>query len=301
MPGAGRYAPSPSGQLHLGNLRTALLAWLSARSQGLEFALRIDDLDPQRSKPEHERAQLADLAEVGITFDGEPIRQSERAAEYDDALQSLHDQGLVYRCWCTRAEIAAAASAPHEPASGRYPGTCRNLTADQLGARERSGRAPSLRMAAGGVKVTVSDRYHGEIDVELDDPVLRRADGTHAYHLATVVDDAVQGVTEVVRGEDLLAASATQMWLIERLGLPQPRYAHVPLVLGAGGARLAKRDGAVTLAERRQTGETTGQTVGLLAASLGLAEAGECLTVRQVLARFDHASFEPPPSAPLPC
>lgn len=300
MPGAGRYAPSPSGPLHLGNLRTALLAWLSARSQQLEFALRIDDLDPQRSKPEHERGQLEDLAALGIEFDGEPMRQSQRTGDYAAALEHLSEQGLVYRCWCTRAEIAAASSAPHGLTSGHYPGNCRDLSAEELFARQASGRTPSLRVATGGETVTVPDRYHGSCEVRLDDPVVRRTDGVHAYHLATVVDDAAQGVSEIVRGDDLLAASATQMWLIDRLDLPQPIYAHVPLVLGADGSRLAKRDGAVTLAERRAAGESTEQTLGLLAASLGLAAPGESITAHALLDRFHPTTFRPPPSGALP-
>lgn len=299
MKGAGRYAPSPSGPLHLGNLRTAMLAWLSARSQDFELRLRIDDLDPQRSKVEHETSQLADLSALGLDFDGPVLRQSERGDAYDTALTSLRAQGLLYRCWCTRAEIAGASSAPHGPSAGRYPGTCRDLSADEIAAREATGRTPSLRVATGNASVTVRDRYQGTVDVQLDDPVVCRTDGVHAYHLATVVDDAAQSVTEVVRGEDLLAASATQMWLIERLGLPQPEYAHVPLVLGPDGARLAKRDGAVTLAERRALGESTEQTLGLIAASLGLATPGESVTAQSLLERFDPDSFTPPPSGPL--
>lgn len=299
MKGAGRYAPSPSGPLHLGNLRTAMLAWLSARSQDFELRLRIDDLDPQRSKVEHETSQLADLSALGLDFDGPVLRQSERGDAYDTALTSLRAQGLLYRCWCTRAEIASASTAPHGPSAGRYPGTCRDLSADEIAAREATGRTPSLRVAIGNASVTVRDRYQGTVDVQLDDPVVCRTDGVHAYHLATVVDDAAQSVTEVVRGEDLLAASATQMWLIERLGLPQPEYAHVPLVLGPDGARLAKRDGAVTLAERRALGESTEQTLGLIAASLGLATPGESVTAQSLLERFDPDSFTPPPSGPL--
>lgn len=300
MKGAGRYAPSPSGPLHLGNLRTAMLAWLSARSQGFRFHLRVDDLDPQRSKIEHETSQLADLAEIGVGFDGPTIRQSERAHLYEQAITDLSEQGLTYKCWCTRAEIAAATTAPHGPAAGRYPGTCRDLTTTQKAERERSGRAASLRVHTESAQVTVEDRYHGQVSVVLDDPVIRRADGTHAYHLATVIDDEAQGVSEVVRGEDLLHASAAQMWLIDRLSLRQPAYAHVPLVLGSDGSRLAKRDGAVTLAERRTAGETTEETIGLLARSLGLPDDGGSATLAALLGHFDPAAFVPPRAGSLP-
>ena len=298
--GAGRYAPSPSGPLHLGNLRTALLAWLAARARRAPFALRIDDLDRGRCRPEHEAAQLADLDALGITFDGPPLRQSTRAKEYDEALAELASQDLVYPCWCTRAEIRATSSAPHGPQTDRYPGTCRELSKMERARRSSSGRPSALRANTGGATVTFTDRHHGRQTGLVDDVVLRRADGTFAYNLATVVDDDDQGVGEVVRGEDLLDATPSQIWLIERLGLRQPSYAHVPLVLNAAGERLAKRDGAVTLSDRRERGETPADVVGMLAASVGLAPAGASVMPGELLAVYDPAGFTPPPSGPLP-
>jgi len=287
--GAGRYAPSPSGPLHLGNLRTALLAWLSARSRQARFVLRIDDLDQQRCRPEHEAGQLADLAALGVTFDAEPLRQSTRSQRYAAAVRALEAAGSVYPCWCTRADLRDAASAPHGAPPQHRPGTC-----------VPTERPPALRINAGGATVAFADRHRGPQLGVVEDAVVQRADGTCAYHLATVLDDHDQGVTEVVRGEDLLDATATQLWLIGRLGLTRPEYAHVPLVLNAAGQRLAKRDGAVTLADRIALGETPEQVIGWLAASVGLADTGEALSAKQVLARYDPATFTPPPSGPLP-
>ena len=243
--GAGRYAPSPTGELHLGNLRTALLAWLFARSTGRRFLLRIEDLDAARVRPGMADQQLADLAALGITFDGEPVVQSQRLAAYQEALVKLADR--TYECFCSRREIAEAASAPHGSVA-RYPGTCRNLTeAERIDRRRR--RQPALRLRADGAVQTVHDLLHGDITAEVDDVVLRRNDGVPAYNLAVVVDDAFSGVDQVVRGDDLLPAAVTQAFLAELLGHRPPTYAHVPLAVNAAGRRLAKRDGAVTLPE----------------------------------------------------
>lgn len=288
--GAGRYAPSPSGPLHLGNLRTAMLAWLSSRARDAPFVLRIDDLDRDRSRPEHQAGQLADLAALGIDFDGQPLRQQHRLGAYEGALAELQSQGLVYPCWCTRAEIQAAASAPHAPAEPHGPGTC----------RERPGRPAALRVRAEGAAIDFVDRHHGPQRAAVDDIVVRRGDGTFAYHLATVVDDDHQGVGEVVRGEDLLSSTASQIWLIDRLGLTQPAYAHVPLVLNRHGQRLAKRDGAVTLSGRLALGEPVEQVVGTLAASVGLGDFGQHMTMTGVLERYDAETFSPGVSGPLP-
>lgn len=297
----GRYAPSPSGPLHLGNLRTALLAWLSARAAGGRFVLRIDDLDSGRCRPEHESRQLADLRALGIDWDGEPLRQSSRADAYADAVRRLADGGLTYPCWCTRAEIRAAASAPHDDEAGLpYPGTCRELSAAERRARSSSGRPAALRVAAGGATIEFHDRVHGTRSGTVDDFVLRRGDGLHAYNLATVVDDAAQSVSEVVRGEDLLGSTPRQIWLARTLDLPVPQYAHVPLVLGESGARLAKRDGAVTLADRLALGEDAGDVRGRLAASVGLAESGERPSPELLVERYRARPFEPPPSGRLP-
>ena len=276
----GRYAPSPTGPLHLGNLRTALLAWLFARAAGSAFLLRIEDLDTGRSRPEHEAGQLADLRALGLDWDGEPVRQSERTPLYDAALGRLD----TYPCYCTRAEIREAASAPHGPGpEGAYPGTCRELTAAQRAERERAGRPPALRVRAGGAEVTITDALAGAVTRVVDDFVVRRNDGAHAYNLAVVVDDGAQRVQEVVRGADLLDSAPRQAWLAAALGLPPVAWAHVPLVLGPDGARLAKRHGAVTLADRPESPDAVR---GLLAAGAGLAAPGEAPSPAELIERF---------------
>jgi glutamyl-tRNA synthetase len=244
----GRFAPSPTGTLHLGNLRTALLAWLFARSAGSEFLMRMEDLDAGRVRPGYAEQQLADLAAIGLDWDGDVVYQSQRLALYDEALAALGD--LVYECYCSRAEIREAASAPHGPLpEGAYPGTCLRLTAAELAEKRASGRAPALRIRADAAPVAFEDRLHGHVEGVVDDFVVRRNDGAPAYNLAVVVDDAAQGIEEVVRGDDLLDTTPRQIFLARALGLPEPVYAHVPLVLGADGARLAKRHGDVTLRE----------------------------------------------------
>jgi glutamyl-tRNA synthetase len=262
----GRYAPSPSGPLHLGNLRTALLAWLFARSANARFLVRIEDLDRGRSRPEHEAGQLADLAAIGLDWDGEVVRQSERLALYDAAIARLD----TYPCFCTRAEIREASSAPHG-AVALYPGTCRHLTAAQRARHEAAGRRPALRLRApAGLRIAFVDRVRGRYEGPVDDLVVRRNDGVAAYNLAVVVDDADQGVGEVVRGADLIDATPGQLHLQAVLGLPAPAYAHVPLVLAPDRVRLAKRHGAVTLADRAARGESPGDVRAKLLASVGL-------------------------------
>jgi len=287
----GRFAPSPSGPLHIGNLRTALLAWLFARSAGARFVLRVEDLDPQRSRPEHEERQLADLRALGIDWDSEPVRQSERFELYREALQRLETAGRVYPCWCTRAEVRAAAQAPHGPLpEGAYPGTCRQLSAGERSERSRSAsRPPALRLDAGAERVGFRDRLLGERAGVVDDFVLWRGDGTPAYNLAVVVDDAQQGLGEVVRGSDLSDTTPRQLLLGRLLGLPEPSYAHVPLVLGPDGARLTKRHGAVTVADRLALGETPADVTAWMARSLGLAEEGERPSTADLVERFDPA------------
>ena len=264
----GRFAPSPTGPLHLGSLRTALVAWLFARSQSSRFLVRIEDLDPSRSRPEFARSQLEDLALLGLDWDEPPVRQSERFPLYEAALERLRAGDRLYPCFCTRAEIREAASAPHgELPEGGYPGTCRALTGSERRRRQAEGRPFALRLRADAERIAFHDRLLGEYSAVVDDFVVRRTDGVPAYQLAVVVDDAAQGIGEVVRGADLAASTARQILLSRLLGLPVPRYAHVALVLGADGARLAKRHGAVTLAERA---EPVGTTLELLAHSLGI-------------------------------
>ncbi|HET8756825.1 MAG TPA: tRNA glutamyl-Q(34) synthetase GluQRS [Solirubrobacteraceae bacterium] len=250
MSADGRFAPSPTGTLHLGNLRTALLAWLFARSAGARYLVRMEDLDTGRVKPGVDTEQLADLAAIGLDWDGEVVYQSQRLDRYAAALAQLRAAGRVYECFCTRAEIRAAASAPHGPLpEGAYPGTCLRLTEAELAERRASGRPPALRVRADAERVTFTDRLLGRQEGVVDDFVVQRNDGTPAYNLAVVVDDAAQGIGEVVRGADLVDSTPRQLYLARLLGLSEPRHAHVPLVLGPDGARLAKRHGDVTLRE----------------------------------------------------
>ncbi|HEY1775711.1 MAG TPA: tRNA glutamyl-Q(34) synthetase GluQRS [Solirubrobacteraceae bacterium] len=302
-PADGRFAPSPSGPLHLGNLRTALLAWCFARSHGARFTLRIEDLDPQRSRREHEVSILSDLAAVGIDWDGEPTRQSVQLERHHAAFEQLREEGRLYRCWCTRAEIREALAAPHGAGNGAYPGTCRSLSGAELERRARSGTPSAWRLDAQAQEVSFTDLLLGERSAAVDDFVVWREGppaldprGLPAYNLAVVLDDAAEGIGQVVRGDDLLETTPRQILLARALGLAVPSYAHVPLVLGPDGQRLAKRHGAVTLAERLALGEGIGQTVGWLASSMGLAAAGSVISAAEVLASFDPARLKRAPT-----
>jgi glutamyl-tRNA synthetase len=290
--GAGRFAPSPTSELHLGNLRTALLAWLFARGTGRAFRLRIEDLDTARVDAARgvEQSQLDDLAAIGLDFDGGIVRQSERLGVYRDALAGLD----TYECYCTRKEIAEAASAPHGDGHRPYPGTCLRLPATRR-AELAATRPPALRVRADAATSTVTDLLHGEVSGVVDDFVLIRNDGTPAYNLAVVVDDLAMGVDQVVRGDDLLSSAPRQAWLATRLGGTPPAYAHVPLAVNADGRRLAKRDGAVSLSALAKRGLTPGQVLTRLAASLDLAETDEPVTPATLLDRFDPARL---PRAP---
>ena len=225
---------------------------------------------------------------MGLDWDGPVVRQSERMGLYEEAVGHLDADGLVYPCYCTRKEIRSAVSAPHGiAAADRYPGTCRGLTKAERAEREAAGRPPALRMRAEGTRIAFEDRVLGPNEGETDDFVVRRNDGTPAYQLAVVVDDADQGIGEVVRGADLVDSTPRQILLCRLLGLPAPRYAHVPLVLGPDGGRLAKRHGAVTLGDRATQGDGPGEVLAWMARSLGLAEPGERPAVEDLLARFD--------------
>ncbi|WP_019482287.1 tRNA glutamyl-Q(34) synthetase GluQRS [Arthrobacter sp. TB 23] len=264
-PGAGRFAPSPSGELHLGNLRTAIFAWLFARSTSRTFLLRIEDLD--RARAGAEAAQLAELTAVGLDWDAAPVRQSDRIPLYQAAVGSLRKADLLYECYCTRRDIAEAATAPHS-LPGSYPGTCRTLPAS---ARNRQhGRPPALRLRSEVTDWTVQDELHGSYTGPVDDLVIVRSDGVPAYNLAVVVDDAAQGIDQVVRGDDLLSSAPRQAYLASLLGIAPPQYAHVPLALNREGQRLAKRDGAVTLESLADKGWTASSVRDLILRSAGL-------------------------------
>src|SRR6266542_3621139 len=294
----GRFAPSPTGPLHLGNARTALLAWLAARAEGASFVMRVEDLDGPRVRPGLDARILDELRWLGLDWDegpdvggsSGPYRQSERRPRYDAALDRLRAAGRVYPCFCSRAEITAASQAPHAGEEGpRYPGTCRLLAPAEVAARSER-RPPAWRFLVPAGRVSFEDAVHGacafDVAAETGDFVVARADGVAAYQLAVVVDDAAMGMEEVVRGDDLLPSTARQLLLYRALGLAPPRFAHVPLVAGADGARLAKRHGALSLGELRERGADPRAVTGLLAALSGLAAESESLRARDLLAGF---------------
>ncbi len=292
----GRFAPSPTGELHLGNLRTALVSWLQARSEGGEWLVRMEDLDRVTASAEHEQGQLRALAALGMEPDGAIVRQSERFDLYRAAIEQLRAMGRVYECFCTRREIREAAQAPHgDLPDGAYPGTCRRLTATARARLIEQGRRPALRLRTEGERFLVHDLIAGDYDGGTDDVVLQRNDGVPAYNLAVVVDDAAQGITHVVRGDDLLSSTPRQRLLQQLLGLPEPAYAHVPLVLAPDGTRLAKRHGAVTLGDLAARGVAPAAVLARLGASLGLCVPDEPVTAAELVARFhlDRVPREP--------
>jgi glutamyl-tRNA synthetase len=271
----GRFAPSPTGRLHLGNARTAFLAWLQARAAGGDFLLRIEDLDPARSRDEYLDDLFRDLEYLGLTWDEEPIFQSRRGEAYRAALVNLHRLGRTYECFCSRAEIARAASAPHGAADDgpRYPGTCARLD-DAAAAARRRQRSPASRFRAGLGVTALVDRVHGpfrqEVAAAVGDFIVQRNDGVASYQLAVVVDDADSGITEVLRGDDLLASTPRQLQLYRALSLQAPDFAHVPLLIEPGGSRLAKREGVFAIAELRAAKVPPERVIGLLASWSGL-------------------------------
>ncbi len=306
----GRYAPSPTGRLHLGNARTALLAWLDARSRGGTFIMRIEDLDRARVPAGAEERLLEDLAWLGLDWDEgpdrggphAPYRQSERGARYDAAIDQLLAAGRAFPCACSRADVARAALAPHDADEygPRYPGTCRGLSPDEVRARAAAqGRAPAIRFAGGGERIDFTDDVHGFVAADaagVDDFVLRRADGTAAYQLAVVVDDAAMAVTRVVRGDDLIRSTPRQIALYRALAQPPPAFAHVPLVLTPSGERLAKRTRPEAVADLRDRGVTPEAVVGALAASAGLRDSGTRASPADLVASFSLARVDRRPA-----
>jgi glutamyl-tRNA synthetase len=288
----GRYAPSPTGDLHMGNLRTALLAWLFARSSAGTFVLRVEDLDQPRTRPGATARMLADLRWLELDWDEgpdcsgpyTPYVQSERLAIYQEHLQRLRAAGLVYPCYCSRAEVAQAARIASAPQQGsedglRYPGTCRDLTQKQCREYEARGRRPALRFRVDDERVvTFNDLIAGPVTQHVQhavgDFILCRSDGIFAYQFAVVVDDGLMRINQVVRGADLLTSTERQILLFEALGFPLPAFAHVPLILDAHGKRLAKRTHSAGIEPLRAAGLTPQQIVGELAASCGLVASG---------------------------
>jgi glutamyl-tRNA synthetase len=286
-PVVGRLAPSPTGAQHVGNARTYLIAWLSARSRGGTVLLRIEDIDSPRIKPGAAEGAKEDLRWLGFDWDGEPVVQTQRLPLYEQTLSRLRAQELVYPCTCTRSDIERAASAPHAEHEGTvYPGTCagrRTTDAALLGERPFAWRFRAAR------KTTFHDEFRGMTNVdpcESGDFVVWKSAGTPAYQLAVVVDDAVQGVTEVIRGDDLIPSTPRQLMLYEALGLSPPRFAHVPLVVGPDGRRLAKRHGDTRLAALSDAGVQPESLLGLLAWSCGWMERPEAVTARELLTVF---------------
>ncbi len=303
----GRYAPSPSGWLHLGNARTALLAWLRARSRGGELVLRVDDLDAHRTVPEAVDGNLRELTWLGLDWDegpdiGGPLgpyRQSERGERYAAALAVLQRQGRIFPCYLSRRELHQVASAPH----GRSPvyGELERKANARLAERKRAeGKVPSLRfrIAPGtiGFDDVVAGPQRAAAEHDVGDIVVRRADGLWAYQLATVVDDAAMAVSEVVRGDDLLPSTAAQLLLYRALGHAAPAFAHVPLLLDEHGERLAKRRGSLTLRALREAGVRPERVVGVLARGLGLTDGLEEIAAAELVADFDLARIPRTPS-----
>mgnify|MGYP004488601155 FL=1 len=282
----GRFAPSPTGRMHLGNVFSALLSWLSAMAQGGTWLLRIEDIDPQRSRHEYADMLMDDLQWLGLEWDGEPCWQSRRGDIYAHYLQQLTDVGLIYPCYCTRADILAT-QAPHE-SDGRvvYKGTCRNLPPGS-----RKGPA-ALRMKVpeeGRGIVTFTDGHYGTHTVDLTtqcgDFIVRRKDGAWAYQLAVVVDDALMGINEVVRGRDLLLSSPQQIYLAQQLGFTPPRFTHLPLLCNTAGQRLSKRDKSLDMGCLRQR-FTPNQIIGLLAHAAGLQPTPDAVLAQSLVKNF---------------
>ena len=282
----GRFAPTPSGRMHLGNVFAAMIAWLSVKSRDGEFVLRMEDLDTQRTSREFAEVLRQDLNWLGLAWDRETPPQSERSAVYDRYFEMLREKGLLYPCYCTRSQLHSV-NAPHlSDGTYVYPGTCRNLTTEERAAFGREG----------AWRLTVPDRnweftdllqgaYRQNLQEECGDFVVRRADGVYVYQLAVTVDDAEAGVTEVVRGNDLLSSSPRQIYLQELLGFPHPAYGHVPMLVAADGRRLSKRDKDMDLSALRQKMQPQ-MLLGILAHAAGLIDVREAVSAKELASHF---------------
>lgn len=294
----GRFAPSPTGRMHLGNVYSALLSWLSAKSQGDAWVLRIEDIDPQRIRQEFADQLMDDLRWLGLEWDEGPYYQSQRGAIYEEYLAKLQALGLTYPCYCTRADILAT-QAPHE-SDGRvvYKGTCRPKESEELKVKSvklsslsgnNSLRKPATRLIVPDEEISFVDGHYGENSINLathcGDFILRRADGAWAYQLAVVVDDALMGITEVVRGRDLLLSVPQQIYLHRLLGFTPPSFCHLPLLCNLEGQRLCKRDKSLDLGELRKN-NTPEQIIGLLAYYAGIIDKPEALEAKDLIKEF---------------
>ena len=296
----GRFAPTPSGRMHLGNVFAALIAWLSVRSRDGEMVLRMEDLDTQRTSAEFAETLRDDLRWLGFTWDRETPAQSQRSAVYDKYFEILREKGLLYPCYCTRSQLHSV-NAPHlSDGTYVYPGTCRNLTE---GERAAFHRAPAWRVVVPDRVWTVEDRIQGtyrcNLATECGDMVVRRADGVYVYQLAVTVDDGEAGVTEVVRGMDLLSSAPRQMYLQELFGFPHPEYAHVPMLLAPDGRRLSKRDRDLDLGILRQR-LSREELLGVLAFAAGLIDQEVSVSLKELTKEFswkklsgDHIFLDP--------
>lgn len=283
LPPVGRFAPTPSGRMHLGNVFAALMAWLSVRSRGGEMVLRMEDLDTQRTSAEFAKTLRGDLAWLGLDYDRETPPQSTRGAVYDRYFEQLRDMGLLYPCYCTRSQLHSV-NAPHlSDGTYVYPGTCRTLVSPP------TDRAPAWRVVVPEKTWHLHDRVQGEYSLDLatqcGDMVVRRADGVYVYQLAVTVDDGEAGVTEVVRGMDLLSSAPRQMYLQSLFGFAHPEYAHVPMLLAPDGRRLSKRDRDLDLGQLRQT-VSAESLIGTLAFACGLIDRQEPLSARELAREF---------------
>ena len=286
-PIVGRFAPTPSGRMHLGNVFAALMAWLSVKSRGGSMILRMEDLDTQRTSEEFAEILRSDLRWLGLDWDDETPPQSQRSKVYDRYFEQLRDKGLLYPCYCTRSQLHSV-NAPHlSDGTYVYPGTCRNLTEEERSAKNR---APAWRVKVPARTWHITDLVQGEYALNLadgcGDMVVRRADGVYVYQLAVTVDDGEAGVTEVVRGMDLLSSAPRQMYLQELFGFPHPVYAHVPMLLAPDGRRLSKRDRDLDLGELRKR-LTAEALIGQLAFSCGLTNTPNPISAKELAAEFN--------------